>query len=187
VRGFEIETDKAGRTVVRSMSEARDAVHSYGGAMGEATAEVQKHIGWLDRMAERNSKVQSTLKTDSNGFAVDGKGNTIGAGGDLTTLTGITNFLKSAGLDEDKARSIAREFSDSKGDIPYFSNPGQIKYGGQGSTMSQALLKAAERSTFGLGSAGAAGVGRTVNVPTTENGAKDLIETLQAASLAAGR
>ena len=97
--------------------------------------------------------------TDKEGFTLDKSGNRLAMGGDLTTLTGIANFLKQAGLDDAQAKSLAREFSDSKGDIPYFSNPGQLKYGGEGSTMSQALLKAAERVTFGLGSNGAATVG----------------------------
>ena len=48
--------------------------------------------------------------------------------------------------DEAAARRIASEFSDSKGDIPYFSNPGQRKYGGD--TISMALLRAAETFTF---------------------------------------
>lgn len=84
---------------------------------------------------------------DANGFSTDASGNTISAGGDLTTLTGIYNFLKSAGVTDDAtAKSIAKEFSDSQGNIPYSNNPGQIKYGGD--TLSAALLKAAERYTF---------------------------------------
>lgn len=135
-------------------------------------------------------------KTDANGFTLDKTGNTLAMGGELTTLTGIANFAQAAGLQLEAARKLALEFSDGKGNIPYFSNPGQMKYNGE--TLSAAVLKAVERVTFGTGQGGAAGVGRTVNVnlitngrtrtvPTTENGAKDLIETLQAASLAAGR
>jgi len=164
MRGLAIESDRAGKAIVRAMRDGSDAAGYLAGSIQQASAAAAEYVGWADRMAERNSKVQSSMKTDGNGFATDASGNAISAGGDLTTLTGITNFLKSAGLDEATARSIAREFSDSKGDIPYFSNPGQLKYGGQGSTMSSALLKAAERSTFGIGQAGAAAVGRTVNV-----------------------
>lgn len=136
-------------------------------------------------------------KTDASGFTLDKSGNTLAMGGELNTLTGIANFLKQAGLDDAQARNLAREFADSKGEIPYFNNPGQIKYGGRESTLSEALLKAAERTTFGYGNAGAAGVGREVTVklvsggvsrtvPTNEEGAKALIETLRDAKLAAG-
>lgn len=98
-------------------------------------------------------------KTDKDGFTLDKNGGRLAMGGDLTTLTGIKNFLQQAGLDEEQAKKVATEFSDGKGNIPYFSNPGQKKYGGEFSTISDALLKAAERTTFGMGSIGASAVG----------------------------
>jgi len=68
------------------------------------------------------------------------------AGTDLGTRTGIANYLRSAGVDDEAtAWRIAGEFVDAKGDVPYFNNPGQRKYGGDGSTMSQAVAKAAEK------------------------------------------
>lgn len=199
-QGFELVSDKAGRTAVRSMDEARQAVDGYRGSVQGATQDLQEHVGWLDRMAKRNAEVKSVLQTDADGFALDKSGNRLSMGGDLTTLTGIANFLKSAGLDEAQARRVALEFSDGKGNIPYLSNPGQIKYGGRASTISEALLKAAERTTFGSDSGnggGAAAVGRDVNVNlsigsstrtvrTDEAGADALIQTLRAAGLAAG-
>jgi hypothetical protein len=39
------------------------------------------------------------------------------------------------------------EFADSKGNIQFFNNPGQKKYA-DGGTLSEAVLKAAERETF---------------------------------------
>lgn len=99
-------------------------------------------------------------KADKDGFTLDKNGGRLTMGGDLTTLTGIANFLKQAGLDEEQAKRVAMEFSDGKGNIPYFSNPGQKKYGGEFSTISDALLKAAERITFGMGGSGGASVGR---------------------------
>lgn len=97
-------------------------------------------------------------KTDAEGFTLDKSGGRLAMGGELTTLTGIANFAQSAGLELEKARKLALEFSDGKGNIPYFSNPGQMKYGGE--TLSAAVLKAVERTTFGTGQAGAATVGR---------------------------
>lgn len=110
--------------------------------------------------------------TDKQGFAADESGNRIAMGGDLNTLTGIAAFLKSAGIDDDAtARRIAMEFSDGKGNIPYFSNPGQKRYGGD--TISMALLRAAERVTFGASPVGGANVpGVPTSVP--KQGARDV-------------
>ncbi|MBT2337358.1 hypothetical protein J7E49_26090 [Variovorax paradoxus] len=74
-------------------------------------------------------------------------------------MTGIAAFLKSAGVNDDAtARRIAREFADEKGNVQFFNNPGQKKYGGD--TLSFALLKAAEKITFGQD-------GPAAGVPTT--------------------
>jgi len=196
-RGFEVATDSAGKTIVRSFKDGKQAVQGYRTEVQGSTQDVQEHVGWLDRMKQRNDAVKSSMKTDGSGFAADASGNRIVSGGDLTTLTGIANFLKAAGLDDEQAKNLAREFSDGQGNIPYFSNPGQMKYGGQGSTMSQALLKAAERTTFGGANAGPVPIGRTVTVnlnvggktsavPTTEAGAAALIGVLRDASISAG-
>lgn len=206
--GFEIAVDKAGKTVVRRMGEAAKATQDYSSSINKATQEVQEHIGWLDRMAERNAEVKSSMKMDGQGFAADESGNRIAMGGDLNTLTGIAAFLKSAGIDDDAtARRIAMEFSDGKGNIPYFSNPGQKRYGGD--TISMALLRAAERVTFGANPVGGANVpgvptsvpkqgARDVNfnlrvngkdigtVPTDDSGVAVLIRGLEEAQRAAG-
>jgi tape measure domain-containing protein len=174
--GLEISVDKTGKAIVRNMRDAKDAVGEFKEAVDDAvkSAEqleaLQKGEGLRGKnyIRERNKRVGSKeaeeeerkrLNVDKDGFSLDKSGNRLAMGGDLTTLTGIKNFLQQAGLEEEQAKKLAREFADSKGDIPYFSNPGQLKYGGEGSTMSQALLKAAERVTFGLGSNGAATVG----------------------------
>lgn len=84
---------------------------------------------------------------DAQGFSADANGNRINMGGDLTTRTGILNFLKSAGVTDDAdARRITNEFTDNQGNVQFTNNPGQIKY--NGSTLSQALLRAAEQYTF---------------------------------------
>lgn len=45
---------------------------------------------------------RGAAKTDKDGFTLDKSGNRLTMGGDLTTLTGIKNFLQQAGLDEGK-------------------------------------------------------------------------------------
>lgn len=192
--GLDLAADTAGKTVVRSFAGGEQVTAGLTRGVREATAAIQEHITWLDRLEKRNAEVKSSLQQDAEGFATNTAGNRVVAGGDLTTLTGISKFLQDAGLDEEQAKRVAREFSDGKGNIPYFSNPGQMKYGGSGSTISQALLKAAERATFGTGTAGGAGVGRTVKVDintgrgvetvnTDEAGAAALVRTLQVAGL----
>lgn len=198
MRGLEVATDAVGRSIVQAMGTGSAAVGGLSASLRQTSQAVQETMGWLDRLQKRNAEVKSSMKTDGDGFAVDAKGSRIVAGGDLTTLTGITNFLKQAGLDEAKARSVAKEFSDGRGNIPYFSNPGQKKYGGEFDTISAALLKAAERTTFGMGGSGGNAVGRTVNVKidtgsgtetvnTDEAGAKAVVKALGVAARRAGR
>lgn len=65
---------------------------------------------------------------------------------ELGTRTGIVNFLKQMGVtDENTAKRIANEFADNQGNVVYSNNAGQLKYGGAGSTLSEAVAKAAEQ------------------------------------------
>lgn len=100
-------------------------------------------------MERKDALERKRLNVDKDGFSLDKDGKRLTAGGDLTTRTGIKNFLKSAGVTDDAAATrITNEFANSKGEIDYFSNAGQMKYGGANRTISQALLKAAEQFTF---------------------------------------
>lgn len=203
-----VDLTNAGADAANRMTDAQG---NMAGATDQATSAMQR------QNAEREAAISAQEKelelkqreidlenkrrgVDREGFSTDKSGNRLAMGGDLTTLTGIANFLKGAGLDDEQAKTLAREFADSKGDIPYLSNPGQMKYGGQGSTMSQALLKAAERTTFGLGNNGSVPIGgsstpsKTVNVKidggrgrretvnTDEAGAAALVRSLETAA-----
>lgn len=204
MRGLEITTDAAGKTIVRSMGEAAQATSGAGQAANTAAGgysnmaqTAEQAAKAVEMLAEKQAEAERKRRgVDKSGFSADSEGKRIVMGSELGTLTGISNFLKGAGLDEAQAKTVAMEFSDGKGNIPYFSNPGQIKYGGRESTISEALLKAAEKITFGLGSAGAATVGRTVNVnittpngretvATDDAGAAAIVRSLQSAGLSA--
>jgi hypothetical protein len=167
MRGLEIATDSTGKTIVRALAAGEAALKGFTGGIVEAQAQVQQLDGYMERLAKRNADVKSSITTDGQGFAVDAQGSRLAAGGDLTTLTGIAAFLKAAGVDDDEAaRSIAKEFANSKGEVQYFNNPGQRKYGGEFSTISDALLKAAERYTFGgAGVGGAKGTSGSSAIP----------------------
>lgn len=155
MRGFEVVLDSAGRSTLKLRDAQNDAMQSaYGlaGALREVTNARERDIEAREKanaLKERETALENKrLGRDARGFSTDKDGKTVNAGSDLGTLTGIAAFLKAAGVSDDKrARAIAMEFADSKGDIPFFNNPGQKKYA-DGGTLSMALLKAAEKETF---------------------------------------
>lgn len=201
--GLEIAIDETGKTIVRVMGSAKTAVDEVTTALERQNAAQENLNASLGKAAALE---RQRLAVDKEGFSTDKNGNRIAAGGELTTLTGIASFLKAAGVaDEQKARSIAREFADSQGNITYFDNPGQMKYGGAGSTMSQAVLKAAEQYTFGIGNTGASQQPASIPTPaksftvninmagsntpintSSEADAQALIRVLQSAKLSSG-
>ncbi|MCT8174384.1 phage tail tape measure protein [Variovorax sp. CY25R-8] len=154
LRGFDVVLDSAGRSTLKlrdAQQDATQAAYGLAGAIREVTSARERDIEAREKalqLAEREQELErKRLGVDKNGFSTDKAGNTVNAGGNLNTLTGIAAFLKEAGIaDEKKARAIALQFSDGKGNIPFFGNPGQRLYGGD--TISQALLRAAEKETF---------------------------------------
>ena len=206
IEGFSKGVERA-KDELKKLQEIQGFASAGGDLSGVSTEDLQKAQADLlkgggalsspEYIKLRNELVgRSAPKTDKDGFTLDKSGNRLVAGGDLTTLTGISNFLKAAGLDDQQAKRLALEFSDGKGNIPFIDNPGQKRYGGADSTLSYALLKAAERSTFGTGDAGGTAVGRSVDVNlnlggeratvrTDEQGAQALVKTLQRAGLSA--
>jgi TP901 family phage tail tape measure protein len=155
MRGFEVVLDSAGRSTLKLRDAQNDAMQSafgLAGALREVTNARERDVEVREKanaLKERENALENKrLGRDARGFSTDKDGKTVNAGSDLGTLTGIAAFLKAAGIsDEKRARAIAMEFADAKGDIPFFNNPGQKKYA-DGGTLSQALLKAAEKDTF---------------------------------------
>lgn len=188
-KGLEVTFDASGRAMVRAIGDADAAVDKLGksyGRLGDAavsaadraTTALERQNAQAERAnaaAEKAIDLENKRRgVDSSGFAADKSGQRINMGGDLTTRTGIMNFLKSAGVtDDEAAKHITNEFADGQGNVIYSNNPGQIKYGGTASTISEALLKAAERYTFAPTSSAtkapavgnpAAGGSKTINV-----------------------
>jgi TP901 family phage tail tape measure protein len=155
MRGFEVTLDSAGRNTLKlkdAQTDATQAAYGLAGALREVTNARERDIEAREKaiqLQEREVALENKrLGRDANGFSTDKTGKTVTAGSDLGTLTGIAAFLKAAGVsDEKRAREIAMEFADSKGNIQFFNNPGQKKYA-DGGTLSEAVLKAAERETF---------------------------------------
>jgi TP901 family phage tail tape measure protein len=155
MRGFEVVLDSAGRSTLKlkdAQIDATQAANGLAGALRDVTTAREKDIEAREKanaLKERETALENKrLGRDASGFSTDKNGKTVVAGSDLGTLTGIAAFLKNAGVNDDAtARRIAREFADEKGNVQFFNNPGQKKYA-DGGTLSQALLKAAEKVTF---------------------------------------
>lgn len=156
---YQLAVDEAGKATLKlagtdlsglanGLNSAAGAANNYAAAVAKAS---QNSLGVIDHQ----QPIKSTQISGETRFA----------GTDLGTRTGIAAFLKAAGVDDDAvARRIANEFADKRGNIPFFDNPGQKKYGGDGGTLSMALLKAAEQYTFdGVGRQ--AGQGATIPKP----------------------
>lgn len=158
---------------IRQEGSARDENTS---AMSRQTSATEQLIAARERelaVAEKALELErKRLQIDKEGFSTDKGGNRIVAGSDLMTATGIKRFLQEAGVvDEEQAIAITREFLDTQGNVPYFDNQGQKKYGGD--TLSMALLKAAEKVTFGYGggsSSAPTGGGRGAPPPQPQAG-----------------
>jgi len=154
MRGFEVVLDSAGRATLKlkdAQTNATQAAFGLAGALREVTNARERDIEAREKeiqLKQREIALENQrLGRDANGFSTDKNGKTVNAGSDLGTLTGIAAFLKNAGIkDDETARRIAREFADEKGNVQFFNNPGQKKYGGD--TLSYALLRAAEKVTF---------------------------------------
>lgn len=154
MRGFEVVLDSAGRSTIKLkdvQADATQAAYGLAGALREVTNARERDIEAREKaiqLQEREIALENKrLGRDANGFSTDKTGKTVTAGSDLGTLTGIAAFLKNAGVkDDETARRIAREFADEKGNVQFFNNPGQKKYGGD--TLSAAMMRAAEKVTF---------------------------------------
>lgn len=131
--GVELAAEKAGSAGVAGMHQIRDAA-----------AEAATAVGVLNTsLEERNKAVESAFAADA--AKRTGGGAVVGG----NTLMSVINDLKGYGLDDAAAQKIAREFVDTRGEVPYMNNPGQAKYGGPNSTLSSALQAAASQYLYG--------------------------------------
>lgn len=164
VRGYKVVVDETGKQTIRSIDSTIDGLgnladswRNVGNAAATAaeaeTQALERKNSEIERRNDANEKAaeleRKRMNVDKDGFSTDKNGGRLVAGSDLQSLTGVTSFLQQAGIDNVAiAKQIALEFADAQGNITYMNNPGQRKYGGD--TISVALLKAAERYTFGL-------------------------------------
>ncbi|MES2607025.1 MAG: tape measure protein, partial [Pseudomonadota bacterium] len=144
------DNTQASRDNASARNANTGAIDAETSALERQNAAIERNNAALEKAIDLENKRQ---KRDKDGFSTGSDGQKIVAGSDLGTATGIFKFLQEAGVkDEAQAKSITRQFLDTQGNVPYFNNPGQIQYGGD--TLSMALLKAAEKITFGAGGGG---------------------------------
>ena len=110
-----------------------------------------------------------SIKVGKDGWVQDASGGTQSMS--LPTVAGIIETLKGYGLTDAQAAGLAREFTDGNGGIPYFNNAGQLRYGGKGSTLSQALARAAQLVKQGVISPGMQWGGTTPGAGFGDGGA----------------
>lgn len=147
IRALEAEIDVIRRKGV-SMAAGTAATNANTSATNANTDAISRAMDVREKeIAQKERKI--ALDEREAALAAKAREGSASMSSDLMTRTGIVNFLKAAGVDDEaRAKQIANEFADSNGDIVYSNNGGQFKYGGRGSTISQALLKAAEQYTF---------------------------------------
>ena len=97
----------------------------------------------LDLKEREEALARKKAGVDKDGFTVDKSGQRVSVV--VETRMSIENALKGYGVDEAGAKRIASEFTDLSGNVPYFDNPGQLRYAGRGGSMSLAVQKAAEQ------------------------------------------
>jgi tape measure domain-containing protein len=156
----ELEAEKAD-ILAQKTRQLADSEQARSAALEESISLQEKQL----ELAQRQQALEERKRT-----AYNTAGDQVNMGGQ--TLISLIQTLKGWGVDDKQAERIARQFTDSKGEVPYFDNPGQKKWGGD--TLSMALQRAAQQALYGQGNAlgGSSGSGgasgaaaaRTVNI-----------------------
>jgi len=154
IKAKEIEAG-ASATIIRALEAEIQAVQSginarngAAGSIDRETSSISANISERERSIATREK-ELALQEREVALREKERQGSATMTNELGTRTGIVNFLKQMGVtDETVAKRIANEFADTQGNVVYSNNPGQLKYGGQFSTLSEAVAKAAEQWTF---------------------------------------
>lgn len=120
-------------------------------ALERQNAAIERKMAAEEKAAELERKRNGV---DKEGFVTNKDGQRLVAGSELGSKTGIYNFLKSAGVDNEAvARKLATDFTGGADLTPYDvgGTSGWKQYGSarSGDSLSTALLKAAQDYSFG--------------------------------------
>lgn len=158
MRNLQITTDSTGRSIVSAMTTGKKATEDFSSSVDRATTALERQNAEIERkMAAEEKAAELERKrngVDKEGFVTNKDGQRLVAGSELGSKTGIYNFLKSAGVDNEAvARKLANDFTGGADFTPYDvgGTSGWKQYGNarSGDSLSTALLKAAQDYSFG--------------------------------------
>lgn len=154
IKAKEIEAG-ASATVIKALEAEIAAIQNGVNARNNAAGSIDRETSAISaNISERERSIQTRekeleLQERETALREKERQGSATMTNELGTRTGILNYLKQAGVtDEAAAKRIANEFADNNGNIVYSNNAGQKKYGGDFSTLSEAVMKAAEQYTF---------------------------------------
>lgn len=158
-KGLAVEFDKAGRVIVKGANEAAAALQKVEEAQVGIVGAVQDEIAAREKSLTLQEQAidlaQRQAALDERKREVrDLAGNVVAQ--EMATYLSIVSQLKGLGVADASATRLARDFTDAKGNVPYFDNPGQKKHGHFGDTLSAAVARAASNLLFKSRSGGAA-------------------------------
>lgn len=182
VRGYSVETDKAGQSVIKLADDTQNATQRMSQGFGNVTQSVQQtqqqieqlrlhqqqvqqdllqrygrpgegtpDINSPDRKSTRGEKMAPGVQEigtggyqfrNAQGMASDAQGNAISQF--AWTYRSVVDYLTQAGLDPLLAQRLAKQFTDSNGNVPYTASGAQLQWGGKYSTLADALGKMAD-------------------------------------------
>ena len=153
VRGYKVESDAAGQSTLKladSVDKSASAMRSASGSAGTLAQSVKA-------VADAYSDAEAKAAAAAGQFlvAAQAQKNADTAQSSITnapapasmfvwTQRSIVDYLTQAGLDPMLAQRLSSQFTDASGNVPYTASVGQLKWGGQYSTLSQALGKMAD-------------------------------------------
>lgn len=104
----------------------------------DATGSLLKQVSALERLGEGVQRVGEGFR-NKDGMTSDAKGNVQQQF--VWTRAAIIDYLQSAGLDDNLAEELAKQFVKSDGTVDYMASNAQKKWGGKNSTLAEALGK----------------------------------------------
>ncbi|XZG69238.1 phage tail tape measure protein [Chitinibacteraceae bacterium HSL-7] len=144
--GVTIEMDELGRAVVKAMRGGQEEVKTLADrvvSLGEEADATRQKLEGMQRQQSAGSSGSTAPRIEGRFPGTDENSTGFGRSAGGMNLVGIIEFLKGAGLAQERAVKIAKEFASPDGSVAYFENAGQKKY--NGSTLTEALSNAAAR------------------------------------------
>ena len=164
-RGYRVSTDEAGKSslvLASAVDKSSSSMRSLVGAAGSGASAVRDlGAAYTDAGAKALAAQGQFLAAAAAQRSADVSASSIGnkpasASQGVWTRPMIIDYLKQAGLDELLAERLAGQFTQPDGTVPYEASAAQKKWGGNYSTLSEALGKMADYYQYGDGKAEAA-------------------------------